>query len=334
MVEKQWISIHVYYSQPWNELLVKRIMPFVHPALETGLVEHFFFLRYWHKGPHIRLRFYGQKDQLETILIPNITTYLEDYFEFHPSYRKDPTYPEGFPESEKWLSNNSVQVIPYKPELHRYGGDRGVRIAEKQFDSSSRTVFQKFLEKDKGWNYEDAMAIGVLLHISMVHGMRLDKTEAVQFFNMFSQSWMPRVIASKKRAHKDQSLEEIRNKISIDFQRSFRAQKDQIVPYITALWDQLDQGLEFEEPYMNEWYNMQTEVGRELVLLQSSGGLKPRPETMKYTFDVEEAYTEAKLERWMHMADYMHMTNNRLGILNRDESYLAFLLTESLQRIL
>jgi len=55
---------------------------------------------------------------------------------------------------------------------------------------------------------------------------------------------------------------------------------------------------------------------------------------MKYSFDVEEAYSDAKLERWMHMADYMHMTNNRLGILNRDESYMAFLLTESLQRIL
>ena len=334
MGEKQWISIHLYYSQPWNDLLVKRIMPFVHPTLETGLVERFFFVRYWHRGPHVRLRFYGQKDQLESILIPNITSYLEDYFEFHPSYRNDPDYPEGFPETEKWLPNNSVQVVKYTPEYHRYGGADGILIAEQHFDSSSRVIFKKFLEKENGWNYEDAMAIGVLLNITMVHGMRLDKTEAVQFFNMFAQTWMPRVVASKKRELKNESLENIRSQISIDFQRSFRAQKDQIVPYITALWDQLDQDLEFEEPYMNDWYKSQTEVGRGLVLLQANGGLKPRPETMKYSFDIEEAYSDAKLERWMHMADYMHMTNNRLGILNRDESYLAFLLTESLQRIL
>jgi len=266
MGEKQWISVHLYYNQPWNDLLVKRIMPFVHPTLETGLVERFFFIRYWHRGPHIRLRFYGQVDQLESILIPNLTNYFEDYFEFHPSYRNDPSYPEGFPESEKWLPNNSIQVIKYTPETHRYGGAAGIEIAEQQFDSSSRVVFQKFLEKENGWNYEDAMAIGILLHVSMVHGMRLDKTEAVQFFNMFSQSWMPRVVASKKREFKDESLESIRNKISIDFQRSFRAQKDQIVPYINSLWDQLDEDAEFEETYMNDWYKMQTQVGRELVL--------------------------------------------------------------------
>lgn len=334
MGEKKWISIHLYYNQPWNDLLLNRVIPFVQPTLETGLVQRFFFVRYWHRGPHIRLRFFGQKDQLESILLPNLKSYFSDYFDYHPSLRNDPIYQVGFPENEKWFANDSIQEIKYEPEFHRYGGPEGITIAEKQFFESSKVVFNKYVEKGENWNYEEALGIGILLHISMVHAMRLDKTEALQFFNMCSQNWFPKVVASKKRVSKNESLETIRSKIYIGFQRNFRAQKDQIIPYIEQLWTMLDEEHAFEEAYMNDWYESQKSVGRDLILLQSNGGLKERARNMHYSLDVEEAYSSVKLERWMHLADYLHMTNNRLGILNRDESYLTFLLTESLQRIL
>ena len=33
----------------------------------------------------------------------------------------------------------------------------------------------------------------------------------------------------------------------------------------------------------------------------------------------------------MQYADYLHLTNNRLGVLNRDEGYLAYLMMRSME---
>ena len=43
---------------------------------------------------------------------------------------------------------------------------------------------------------------------------------------------------------------------------------------------------------------------------------------------LSEDFPKANQERWAIYDSYVHMTNNRLGILNRDEAYLAYIMVE------
>jgi hypothetical protein len=42
---------------------------------------------------------------------------------------------------------------------------------------------------------------------------------------------------------------------------------------------------------------------------------------------------EEKQRLWFIYSSYVHMTNNRLGILNQDEAYAAFLISKCLSAI-
>ena len=69
-----WLSAYLYYHEPWETFITKAVSPFIDKMLEKHLVKRFFFIRYWEKGPHIRLRFQGNKQTIEEKIKPNLKT--------------------------------------------------------------------------------------------------------------------------------------------------------------------------------------------------------------------------------------------------------------------
>ena len=59
--QKQWLAAYLYYSGNWEKFLTNSVKPFVEDILDRKLAEQYFFIRYWERGPHIRLRFKGDK---------------------------------------------------------------------------------------------------------------------------------------------------------------------------------------------------------------------------------------------------------------------------------
>src|SRR5438874_11952323 len=51
-----WRSYHLFRAEPWEEFLCTGVRPLVDELADAGLTEGFFFIRYWERGPHIRLR--------------------------------------------------------------------------------------------------------------------------------------------------------------------------------------------------------------------------------------------------------------------------------------
>src|SRR5215472_14113708 len=51
-----WISIHIFYNGNRNHMLTTCLEPLVQDLRKRNLVQHYFFIRYWQEGPHIRLR--------------------------------------------------------------------------------------------------------------------------------------------------------------------------------------------------------------------------------------------------------------------------------------
>jgi Lantibiotic biosynthesis dehydratase C-term len=163
-----WLVAYLYYDEPWERLLTEAVLPYAEIVAQTGIAESWFFVRYWERGPHIRLRFKAEADVIEKMLRSNLEEHFLNYFESVPSFRIDPSYPPRIPDAYKWLPNNSVQYDVYLPELERYGGVNGMALAEQQFALSSKIVLKSIEALGQQWSYDDALGTGIKLHLSFL----------------------------------------------------------------------------------------------------------------------------------------------------------------------
>ena len=81
---------YLYYSEPWEELLTEAVLPLIKQVMEAGLAEQYFFIRYWKRGPHIRLRFKGDPALLEQQVKPLIESGVNAFYKAKPSESEEP----------------------------------------------------------------------------------------------------------------------------------------------------------------------------------------------------------------------------------------------------
>lgn len=323
--KKEWLATYLYYAEPWEKFLVEVVQPFVESAFMDGLSEQFFFIRYWERGPHIRIRFKGDQDILENELRPRLASFFGDYFKRNASVRTEPDWVKNLAEDQQWFPNNSIQFTEYEPEILRYGGPAGILISEKQFEISSRCVLS-VLKESSSWDYDRALGAAIQLHLSFASAMGMSLQEAVQFFSSVSKGWLMSAIGYRQ----DMPAKEMRAKkeaILSAFQESFEKQKSTLTSFHRTLWNALGEKATFEQEWLNVWLEKNSHIsealsktqkeGRLILTSDSRAGTEPRGEELSVT-------VSSILE------SYVHMTNNRLGIMNRDEAYLGYLITNSL----
>jgi hypothetical protein len=95
----------------------------------------------------------------------------------------------------------------------------------------------------------------------------------------------------------------------------------------------LSNGNEFEDEQFNQWILQNREIRLALETAAKKQQLDPREHSYQLPAEVENALDVNQELLWNFYADYIHMTNNRLGILNKDEGYLGFLIMQSLLAI-
>ena len=170
-----WLSGHLFYAGNLNRLLIEAVKPFVERALEEGLAQQWFFIRYGMGGPHIRLRFKGEPHLLETVLQPRMEAFFGNYFQKHPSFR----WPGKTPTTE--FPNNSIQFIPYEPEMDRYGGVEGITISEAQFEYASAEVLER-IGRHNRWDGLVALNNAIPLHLELLSAFGMSTEEMEAFF--------------------------------------------------------------------------------------------------------------------------------------------------------
>ncbi|MEM8907428.1 MAG: thiopeptide-type bacteriocin biosynthesis protein [Bacteroidota bacterium] len=329
----QWLSAYLYYNEPWETFLVEAVAPYIKTAMQTGIAEQYFFIRYWDRGPHIRLRFKGAAGAVNRILRPNLEEHFLSYFDSKPSQRTDPNYPPSFPEHFKWIPNNSVVFVPYEAEIRRYGGPEAIHLAELQFQASSDVALHSLERRFRNWSYDDALGLAIKLHLIFVDAMRMDLSEAMAFFHFLYHNWLPR---SFRYYHKKLSRADYlrqAQEVTEAFAQSFDLQKANLIPFHQALWEALKTGDEFEEATLNQWRQSNQSIREQLGKLAEQGQLVDRPSEEEYALLNNSVLDQLKLLCWSIYGDYFHMTNNRLGILNRDEGFVAYLMMESLKAL-
>jgi thiopeptide-type bacteriocin biosynthesis protein len=326
--DASWLSVYLCYAEPWEAFLSEAIYPFVNEAVADKLANQFFFIRYWEGGPHIRLRFKGDKDVLEYKLKPRLKTFFLEYFRKCPSTRLESMDPNYLVPTQSWYPNHSIQYIRYEPEIDRYGGAQGILIAEKQFELSSRTVLW-LIEECPEWDYERAMGAAIQLHLSFAWALGMSLAETRWFFARVFRDWS-RLALGSFDVVADLDLQHQEEVLSKTFEKSFEAQKTVLIPFHQELWNTFQQGARLEQEWLTLWIKETKAIGDLLEKCREAHQLV-LPDWFKA--DLTNPVSKSRQISLPILESYIHMSNNRLGILNRDEAFLGYLMSRSLEYV-
>jgi len=325
---KVWLAAHLFYAESsWDVFLKDAVDPFVSQVLSDGMAEHFFFIRYWENGPHIRLRFKGDTLILEQGLKPHIATFFQDFFVQNPSNRDTSAWEEQPSDAQFLYPNNSIQFIEYEPELERYGGPVGIAIAERQFEVSSRAVLSIIVESQV-WDYEHVLGKAIQLHLGLIFSMGMSLDRAIHFYNGILRDYI-NTDGERNAQTSDDNLTNNSRKIMDAFGKSYSKQKFILGSYIGNLWSAFENNILFEEVWLNIWLNEMKIIGDELKNAHKELLLvNPRKVQLE-----NNSRTNFDEDLWFILKSYVHMTNNRLGIAIYDEAFLAYIILNSLESL-
>ncbi|WP_374351137.1 lantibiotic dehydratase C-terminal domain-containing protein [Chitinimonas sp.] len=144
-MNNDWYCLHVFLSdhEAGTEFLLDWLQPKVRQLGETGASRGWFFLRYWHGGPHFRIRWKGLHGETRQSLHADAVQAAQHWSASNPPSREAyyalHTF-DGQPEdvaSLPWWDEGSVAELPYEPEWDRYGGELGTEVNEALFELSS-----------------------------------------------------------------------------------------------------------------------------------------------------------------------------------------------------
>ncbi|MCC5579622.1 thiopeptide-type bacteriocin biosynthesis protein [Microtetraspora sp. AC03309] len=147
--ERDWISAHAFYQGDLDRLLVDLIDPLITELVADGLVEQWFFLRYWDGGPHVRVRVLPTPGRARSDIEGLLTARFDTYVRVHPSSERigQADYGRLARALAEWegLSSYSPRLwptdtlgfVPYRREHRRYGDGASMEAVERHFTESS-----------------------------------------------------------------------------------------------------------------------------------------------------------------------------------------------------
>lgn len=329
--ETKWLAAYLYYGEPWEKMLTEAVKPFVEKIMSENLADQYFFIRYWEKGPHIRLRFKGDIEILESKVKPRLTAHFEAYFKSNPSERNEPEWLKTAESEHQWYPNNSIQFIDYEPETERYGGPVAITVAEEQFQASSDAVLAVIGESVDSWEYDRALGAAIQMHLGFSYGLGMSLKEMQSFFEMVFESWLPRAYYFFEKEITQEELDRRKKETLEAFALNFENQKESLLPFFKTVWGAMNQNQEFEQEWLNNWIDQMSGIGEKILQIQTEHALIPpkRHQKIEHT-----GFSDMQHDRWLIYDSYVHMINNRLGIMNRDEGYLGYLIKESIAEML
>lgn len=323
-MNKNWISVHIFYSANPTPLLVECLTPLVRQLRERGLIAGYFFIRYWLGGPHIRLRLLlsetSSEAEIKGVLEPAVGAFLarrpalfevdntrlksyyrnlyeaeygtEDYLARYGENGEIPAY-----------DNNTFHYIAYEPELGRYGGEAGLALAEQHFEVSSDIVLK--LSSETNVHVRSiVMGHAVQLMLQLCYGFFGGDEQVSDFLRRYIVFWQD--FYGKDRSNLHPIYDRKYTHIAAKLQQRIR----EVRSFIQQGPD--ENGTEIERKWA-------THVGK---LRQSLVSLL---ETDRLELPAAMPRQEGPMLGYL-LTSYVHMTNNRIGVSILDESYLSYLI--------
>jgi hypothetical protein len=324
----KWLTVCLYYNEPWEEFLLQGVKPYVDVVMQAGIADYYYYQRCWDRGPHIKLWFKGNAEVLANILKPNLGEHFRQYFESRPSLRQEPAYPDKFPINAKWYPNDSIQYVENMLRDYDFGGPVVYFIAQKQFNASSNIVLESLKNKGKRWTYDDAVSTAMKLHLSFAFATGMDLEEMQFFFERMWQSWEP---DSTINAIQFNQKMPSKNKLLSSFQQAYEMQERDLTAFANALWEALENDRNLGQEAYEDWIHRNINVNIELGLVQEADRIGEKNGGFQLSI---KNLAEEKAPLWKLYAEFIHQSNNRVGIRGKDEGYLFYVLKNSLKAVL
>ena len=308
-LKKVWISNHLFfkgdiYGHECDRIILEVAWPIFKYLVDENHIEKYFFIRYSEFGTHIRMRFFGDSEKLDTIVKPFVEQQIKKLFP-----KELIAYPQI--QNENLNNNKNYLWIDYEPEKERYGGDKAIRVAEDFFYYSSLASIKLLSEMTPG---DKTARFGKALLSMLILGYVFAGTrdDTVTWFENYGKGYLR---ARINNPEDEAAWNEM-------FAKGFDKQSDKLQEYIEYAWSILDDDEELTESL--------DEYGKNL------GKVKAELNGLLKTSDVIK--TNKAIEGWSELrmsiiSSYIHMMNNRLGVSIPEESYLAHLITNSLKII-
>lgn len=334
----QWLGIHIFYGANARPMVTECIRPLVDDLTARGLLDCYFFMNYWMEGPHVRLRLKPRtiadepavraaaEEAIQRFLATRPALYeMEAGFrgELHSIlFRLE--YPQGGPDElvgpdgEAMMQpNNSFSYRPYEPEFGKYGGARGVALAEWHFRHSSDLVSDMVRTMNLHLR-PVVLGSAAQLMVVMARTFLPDRNDLVAFFDSYHQFWHRAFAGTGFVDNID--YDGMYERMAADLDRRFQ-------PILSAL----DDGEPDRLPeFLRGWAEHAAQLRDRASGLAESGALTfafPEGAPAVTVTDPHKALIRL-------LSPYLHMTNNRLYITLRDEAYLAYLVGRALRETL
>ena len=302
--QKGWISIHIFfkgniYTNDCDTVIVETVKTYIENYKKKNVFEKFFFIRYSEFGAHIRLRLYGELTILKRIGKVSLEQHIEKTF---------PKKIIALPKVEKVIKN--YLWIDYEPEINRYGGNEGIKVAEEFFYYSSLCSLELIEEiqvKDKS----NRLGKGLISMIILLFIFFENKKKASVFIQNYGINYIKPFTNNK---------EQLSEWINI-FNDGFDKQSEKMSNYTILIWNALREGIEINSVFDLYKNNLKL-IKNKLFDLQMKNLI---------------VRNSQPISNWVStlntiIPSYIHMMNNRLGISIQDESYLAHIIYWSLTK--
>jgi len=149
---RDWTSIHVYYYQDQDGLILDAVRPLFARFGECGV--RAYFERHWRQGPHLRLNIQALAQEVSTVVLPAVEEIVGGYLRARPSVAD--LYParllplhERLAELEAepgplwpWYPDNSIQQATYDGGLSVLGSHQAVELLADFYVDSTPLAFQ------------------------------------------------------------------------------------------------------------------------------------------------------------------------------------------------
>jgi class I lanthipeptide synthase len=117
----EWLYAKLYTGTATADQVLSHLVgPLVRSSLASGAADAWFFIRYGDPDWHLRLRLHGEPGRLHAEVLPGLQAAAASLLETGQLWR--------------------MQLDTYEREVERYGGDRGVELAEQVFAADSEAV--------------------------------------------------------------------------------------------------------------------------------------------------------------------------------------------------
>lgn len=294
----KWWSVYIFYNGDLEDVLISVVSPIikvVHPLY----IEKFFFIRYYENGAHIRLRLKCTQNTFEKHVKPLLESIAND-FAYQVSLNNKMAY---------------LQYVPYLTENERYGGINGVILAEEIFQISSKITLQ--IIGIKNWNCQKALGVAIQLQLISIFFF-FEDIKKIESFLLFGQIGRMQ-LALGKFADNDFVNDFIKRQDEV-----YTRQKDNINLTLNDIWIILNNDVLFDDRIMEMWrYEIRNFALKLRINLADMFSFNTISTNSPVAINEDN-----EVKKWMLIDSYMHMTNNRLGIFYKEESYIYFILRE------